>query len=358
MAEMQKTTPQSSVARWLDEHLGLSALYYEVPAHANTLPYLLGGISFVGFLVLIITGIWLAQYYHPHPTEAHESVVYIITKASLGDFIRSLHFWASNLVIVTVLLHMIRIFITASYKHPREINWLVGLGLLAVTIGFIFTSTVLKWDQEGYEAMVHNTEMAELVGRVGSWFSTEFTRSVPLLTRLYMAHVSILPIALVLLLLLHFFLIKRHGVSPLPRFEGQPYDAKKGPTTFVMHQKRMLGYGLLIFVTAAGLLAVLWPAPLGMPPVPGAEVTKPPWLFYWIYAFEDWGGIRALLLAPFLFFLLLALAPFVDRSAWLRPRRRMIFVIAGTVLLLGLIGLSFVTALTPQVPHTEEMIKP
>lgn len=262
--------------RWLDEHLGISAFDYVVPAHANKIWYLLGGVSVIGLLVLIATGIWLAQFYHPHPSQAYSSVVYIVTRAPLGGFIRGLHYWAANIVVATVLLHMSRVFLTASYKHPREINWFVGVGLLALMFGFIFTGTVLKWDQEGYEALGHEMEIAEMLGRFGGWFSPQFTESVPLLIRLYITHVSILPLLLLILLLVHFFQIRHYGISPPTNLEGQPYNPKLGTETFGLHLRRMLGYGLLIFIAATGLLSFVRPAPLGKPPIPGIEIKSLP----------------------------------------------------------------------------------
>jgi len=116
----------------------------------------------------------------------------------------------------TVLLHLGRIFVTGSYKCPREVNWLIGLGLLAITLGLIFTGTVMKWDQEGYEALGHNVEAGKLLGALGFWFSNDFEASLPLLGRLYMAHLVILPALGTLLLIAHFLLVKRHGISALP----------------------------------------------------------------------------------------------------------------------------------------------
>ena len=87
----------------LDERLGLSGLAYPVPAHANGIGYILGGISFFGFLILAGTGIWLAQFYHPTPATARESVVYIMNVAPLGDIVRGIHFWVANIVMATVL---------------------------------------------------------------------------------------------------------------------------------------------------------------------------------------------------------------------------------------------------------------
>ena len=95
---------------WLVERTGWKGLTYPVPAHANKIWYLLGGISFVGFLILFATGIYMAQFYNPQPSDAHQSAVYLITGVPLGDLIRSIHFWTAQIVTVTVVLHLLRIF--------------------------------------------------------------------------------------------------------------------------------------------------------------------------------------------------------------------------------------------------------
>ena len=140
----------------LDERLGLGAVQYPVPPHANTLGYSLGGITLICFLILVATGFLLAQYYNPLPEAANESTRYIITTAPLGRLVRGVHYWAAQAMVLAVSLHLIRAFVTAAYKRPREANWLIGVGLLALTSGLYFSGTVIKWDQEGYEAMLHN----------------------------------------------------------------------------------------------------------------------------------------------------------------------------------------------------------
>lgn len=353
-ADVEEQT-NSRLWRVLDERLGLSGLSYPVPEHANTLPYFLGGITLAGFVILVATGILLAQFYHPHPTNAHDSVIYIITQAPFGDFIRSLHFWAANVVVITALLHLIRVFSSGSFKRPREVNWLVGLGLLALTLGFVFTGTVMKWDQEGVEALAHNREIGELLGSFGTWFTNEFTISVPLLTRLYLAHVNLLLILLILLLLFHLYLIKQHGISPKVTIDATsgPPTAELGKSRFTTHLRRLIGYGFLL-LAADGALALLLPAPLGQPGVPGAEVSKPPWMFLPLYPLEDVLGIRGLLLGSIVLFGLLALVPFVDRSPWLSPRRRRWIMLAGFILLVVLIALAVFAWLSRPAAHLME----
>ncbi|HEY8869411.1 MAG TPA: cytochrome b N-terminal domain-containing protein [Candidatus Limnocylindrales bacterium] len=342
----------------IDERLGLSGLAYPVPAHANGIGYILGGITFFGFLILAITGIWLAQFYHATPEAARESVVYIMNVAPAGDIVRGVHFWTSNIVMATVLLHLGRIFGTGSYKRPREVNWLIGLGLLAITLGLIFTGTVMKWDQEGYEALGHNVEAAKLLGAIGFWFSSDFETSLPLLGRLYMAHAVILPALGTLLLIAHFLLVKRHGISALPAVadaavDGGPEPLKSG-STFAAHLVRMAGFGLLILAVTT-VLAIVLPAGLGPRPIPGTETTKPPWMFLPFYPFENWFGLAALIVVPAVLFGALAVVPFVDRSRYRSPGRRRVLMVIGAVVAAGLVALVLAATVTAPQAHIGKM---
>ena len=340
----------------IDERVGLSGLAYPVPVHANGIGYILGGITFFGFLILAATGVWLAQFYHATSASARESIVYIMNVAPLGDLLRGIHFWVANIVMATVLLHMGRVFVTGSYKRPREANWLIGLGLLGVTLGLIFTGTVLKWDQEGYEALGHNVEMGDLLGAFGFWFSADFTTSLPIIGRLYMAHIVILPALGTLLLIAHFLLVKRHGISALPAqadaaVDGGPTPARGG-STFTAHLVRMAGFGLLV-LAAATVVSLIVPAGLGERPIPGTETTKPPWMFLPFYPFEDWFGLSALLWVPVMLFGALALVPFVDRSPYRSPGRRRGFITIGAIVATALVALVIYALVTVPQAHIQ-----
>lgn len=342
----------------IDERLGLSGLAYPVPAHANGIGYILGGITFFGFLILAATGVWLAQFYSPSPGAARQSIAYIMGTAPFGDVVRGIHFWVANVVMATVLLHMGRVFVTGAYKRPREANWLIGVGLLGVTLGLIFTGTVLKWDQEGYEALQHNVEIGELLGGFGFWFTPEFTTTLPILGRLYMAHIVILPALGTFLLIAHFLLVKRHGVSAIPAVAdaavaGTGPAPEKGGSTFVAHLVRMTGFGLLI-LAAAAVLSLIFAAPIGDRPNPAIEVTKPWWMFLPFYPLEDWWGLTALLWAPAVFVGGLILVPFIDRSPWRSPSRRKWILAIGAVAAIALIGLALYAGLTPPASHVQD----
>src|SRR3990172_6336474 len=353
MATSVQSAPRSRISQWLNERLGLQGIAYPVPEHANSLPYILGSITLTGFVILFVTGIYLAQFYHPHPVDAHDSVVYIITAAPLGDLVRSIHLWTGQIITVTVLLHMLRVLFTGAYKRPREVNWYVGLGLLAVTLSLVFTGTVLKFDQEGLEALQHNKEAAELIAALGSWFSAEFSRSVPLLTRIFNAHVTILALFFGLLIAAHIYLIKQHGISPKVTPDAVACStAGEGRSRFDVHLRRLAGYGLIVLALAL-LFSLVFPAPIGQPGVAGAEVTKPGWMFLWLFPAEEAWGARALVIVPVLLGLLLALVPILDRSPYLSPRRRKALIVVAGVLLIAIVASGVTAALQPVEAHLE-----
>ncbi|GAB1339817.1 hypothetical protein ACE1SV_64070 [Streptomyces sp. E-15] len=184
----------------VDERMGIKALTYPVPEHANNLAWSLGGITAVAFVILLVTGIYITQFYAPIPQDANQSVRDLVTDIWLGSFARGLHFWAAQAMFVLALLHLLRVFFHASYKKPREGNWVIGAAMLLLTFLAVFTGTVLKWDQEGYEALAHNLDVANLLGGAGIWFTDKLTNRVPILLRLFNAHVLIVP-GLILLLL-------------------------------------------------------------------------------------------------------------------------------------------------------------
>jgi ubiquinol-cytochrome c reductase cytochrome b subunit len=349
--------------RWIDSRFGLDAFRYHVPAYANRLPYLLGGITLVGILILIATGIYLAQFYHPDPTDAHASVAYIIDEAQLGDFVRGVHFWTANIVMVTLLFHIGRVLVWGAYRAPREVTWLAGVGLLVVMMGLFFTGTVIKWDQEGFEALGHNEEMGELLGGLGSWFTTEFSRSAPLLGRVYTAHVTILPALLTLIVAAHLLLIRLHGIAPRPgEGEGEVKEhlrpaglGEHSPEVshFDAHARKIVGYGLLLTAVAI-VLALLLSPPLGPPPVPGEEVTKPAWVFVWLYPFENWWGLKALLWVPIGLVVALALIPFLDRSPLKSLRSRWLLLLLVAAIFLAIVAFGFYGRVTTPASHLME----
>lgn len=331
----------------VDDRLGLTALQYPVPEHANNLAWSLGGLTATALVVLIATGMILTQFFNPIPEEANASVRRIVEDVPLGQLIRGVHFWAAQAMYVLAGAHLLRVFLTGSYKRPREANWLIGVAMFALVIGAIFTGTVIKWDQEGFEALAHNLEVGRLVGGAGFWFSAEFSADLPLIVRLYVAHVAIIPGLILALLAVHFLLVKRHGISPHPSLPDTPTEPRE---PFTHHLRRLGAFGLAL-IGGLVIVATLFPPVIGPTPVEGIEVTRPVWMFWWLFTLENWWGVNAILWGTVALFALLASVPFVDR----RPERRwtkrpLALCLAGAALLVIII-LTYVTATTSAVEH-------
>ena len=287
----------------LSERLGLRGLDYEIPETANRWTYMLGGLTAFFLLVLIATGLYLAQFYNPNPLGAHDSVLYIIARAPLGDWVRSLHYWSAGAVTVTIVAHLAWVFWRRSYTKPREGTWWAGVGLAGLVFLLLVTGTVLRWDQEGYEALAHFVAGGEMTGWLGRFFTEGFTVSAPLLSRIYALHTSLLPLAVVGLMGLHFWLIRHLGI----------HASGERTAVFREHAVRLTGLSLVAFA-GVGLLAAFVPEGLGYPPVQGVEITKPFWPVLWVYGLENLLGAWGMVLGPALLGAFLAAVPLLDRG--------------------------------------------
>ena len=152
---------------WLDERirirdLGRSFADRPIPGGASWF-YVLGASLVFIFTLQMATGILLAMYYAPTPDHAYASVKFIQEEAPLGSFVRGLHHWGASFMMVIVGLHLLRVFVFGSYKKPREVVWLIGVGLIAIVGGFAFTGYLLPWDQKAYWATVVGTNVAGTV---------------------------------------------------------------------------------------------------------------------------------------------------------------------------------------------------
>jgi cytochrome b6 len=128
----------------------------------------MGGITFYLFLVLTITGVLLMFYYHPTKGQAYQDIIYLMSDVPFGKLLRNMHRWAGHLMVITVWLHMFRVFLTGSYKKPREFNWCVGVVLLVLTLLLSFTGYLLPDDQLGFWAVTVGTTMAQNTPLLGS----------------------------------------------------------------------------------------------------------------------------------------------------------------------------------------------
>lgn len=189
----------------------------------------MGGISFLLFIILTVTGLILMFYYRPTAEYAYADMKYLEFDVPFGMFLRNMHRWAAHLMVVTVWLHMLRVFLTGSYKHPREFNWVVGVILLVLTLLLSFTGYLLPWDQLAMWAITVGTNMARatpLLGHQGP-FGPELGMKPdndirflllggtqvgpPALLRFYVLHCVALPLLAALFLIVHFWRVRKDG---------------------------------------------------------------------------------------------------------------------------------------------------
>jgi quinol-cytochrome oxidoreductase complex cytochrome b subunit len=201
----------------------------------------LGMASVAAFLITLVTGVLLMFYYKPYPDVAYESMKDIHFVVPTGRFVRNVHRWAANVMVVVVILHMARAFYTAAYRHPREFNWLIGMALLVTTLGLSFTGYLLPWDQLAYWAITIGANIAQAPREVTDALGiTEVfdpgglqrllllgsdTVGEEALIRFYLLHVILLPLLAALLMAVHFWRIRKDGGLTKP----VDVEARLGP---------------------------------------------------------------------------------------------------------------------------------
>jgi quinol-cytochrome oxidoreductase complex cytochrome b subunit len=206
---------------WLDRTFGIKKphprfLYRPIPEGVNYF-FCLGGIAFALFILLFATGLMLAIYYVPSESEAYASILHINNAVRFGWFIRAFHKWSAHLFIIAIILHTIRVFIYKAYRHPRELNWIVGSLTLVLAFASGFTGYLLPWDQKAYWATQVGTSIARTIPLIGPYLchflqGGEGITSATLI-RFYAFHVLYLPLLMCLALWAHFHLVKRQGIK-------------------------------------------------------------------------------------------------------------------------------------------------
>jgi quinol-cytochrome oxidoreductase complex cytochrome b subunit len=209
---------------WLDERVGLQGIYKDVldrPEPRGSWWNTLGSASLFLFVLQGVTGIFLTTYYTPSPDHAYDSITYIMNGVAFGWLIRGIHHWGATLMVVVVFIHLLRVFVTASFKYPRELTWLIGVGLLLLTLGMGFTGYLLPWDQRAYWATTVGTQIAGTVPLIGEIILKALRGGAELsaltLQRFFSAHIWMLPALLAGLIGAHLYLVIRHGESHWPR---------------------------------------------------------------------------------------------------------------------------------------------
>ena len=221
---------KKAISLWFEERLGLDAVrqfiaHKTVPLHSATPWYYFGGITLFLFVLQVLTGVLLLLYYRPTPSEAYESVQFIMTRVQFGWLVRSIHSWSANLMILAAFIHMFSVVFLHAYRKPRELTWLSGVVLLGLAMAFGFSGYLLPWNTVSYFATKVGTDMAASVPWIGPPLA-RFLRGGEevggaTLTRFFGFHVAVLPGLATVLLILHLLLVQKLGISSPPKVEAE-----------------------------------------------------------------------------------------------------------------------------------------
>ncbi len=337
----------TNIFRWLDERLDLrrakhDLLDREVPDRL-TWWHTLGSATLTVFLVQVITGATLATYYSASPDHAYDSIRFLSREVASGALLRGIHHWGASAMVVLIIAHVIRVFSVGAYKYPREINWLLGVCLFLVVMGFSFTGYLLPWDQKAYWATAVGTNIAGTTPVVGGSLVAMLRGGSELgaatLARFYAFHVLWLPLVLAAFVALHLVIVVRQGIAARPRdlevgapkstrdpaypaYYKQAYaTSKRGGVRFwpdILGKDAIVSASVVLLIV---LLAAVFGAPLEAPAdaTDTAYVPRPEWYFLPIYQLLKLvpGSMESLVAVgvPTVFVLVLLALPFFDRRS-------------------------------------------
>ncbi|GAB4337973.1 MAG: cytochrome bc complex cytochrome b subunit [Calditrichia bacterium] len=309
-----------------------------IPNHMKKWFYCAGATPMILFGLQVVTGILLTFYFVPSPEMAYESVRHITEDVRMGFWIRGLHRWGSNLMIISLLLHMTRVFFTRSYQRPRELNWIVGVGLFLLTLTFSFTGYSLTYNQLSYWATTVGTNMIKEVPIIGQ-MALEFLRggeevNANTLTRFFTIHVGLLPPLLILLISVHIIILRLHGVS-------EPEGFEKGHYPFYPHHFYKIIIITLFLLCVMSTLTVILPPGMGEPADPTITPPhiKPEWYFFPTYRFLKLVPLNIGIYATAFFLLFMTFWPFIEPlvAKTGEGRRKLAFSVGGLTLIFTVI---------------------
>ena len=339
----------NSMSEWLDHRTGVQTavrqfLYEDIPASSGW-RQVFGSVAVFLFLVQAFTGSLLAFNYAPTPGDAYNSLRYILTELTGGRLIRGLHHWGASMMIVVVVLHMVQVFLYGAYKKPREATWMVGVVLMLLTLAYGLTGYLLPWDNRAYWGTVVTTQIAGQAPIIGPYLTRLLggggAVGVVTFARFYGMHVLLLPPATVLLIAIHVYLVRKHGVAPSPGDELLPKRQ--------FFPVQVFKDTVAIFVAFAILftLALMVRVPLEQlaDPTDTSYIPRPEWYFLFLFQtlklFPGPLEIVGSVVLPSLAILALILVPFLDRGRMVKVTRR---TFAIGVVVLAAIGWGGLTA--------------
>ena len=307
-------------------------------------------------VVLGITGFILMIFYTPSTDVAYFDMLNILSNVPFGKLMRDVHRLCAELMVAIVVLHMLRVFVTGSYKVPRSFNWLVGMTLLFITLGFSFSGYLLPWDQLAYWAITIGTSVADSIPVIGSQVQTLLAGGPEVgqlgLLRFYTLHVIILPIALAIMFGVHYHKVVRQGISLPPSMEaggGKDPERASFLPDILVREVMWVMVALLAILLAA---TTFFNAPLEdhANPFQTPLHSTAPWYFLWLQGLiklpDIFGGIVEGkfvwgLIIPGIFFAILFGLPYIDRNPSRRWQDRKLALGIGAVVIVALAVLTW-----------------
>ncbi len=337
---------------WLEHRTGLetavkSFLYEDIPASSGW-HQVIGSMAVFFFLIQGVTGALLAFNYAPTPGDAYNSVRYIMTELTGGRLIRGLHHWGASMMIVVVVLHMLQVFLFGAYKKPREATWMMGVILLLITLGFGLTGYLLPWDNRAYWGTVVTTQIAAGAPLVGPYLVRLLGGEgigVVTFARFFALHVVLLPPLTLILIGVHVYLVRKHGVAPAA-------DDTAPPRKFYPEQvfKDTVGFAIAFLILFLMAAFVDLPLEKLADPTDTSYIPRPEWYFLFLFqtlkAFKGPLEVVGSTVLPGIAILVLFCIPLIDRGPMVRLGKRVFAISIAVLALAGWGGLTTAAILT------------
>ena len=336
--------------------LHLRPKYYQRASTWFTHTWRLGWFSVFFFTVETFTGIILMLFYAPTPERAYGDMLHIIGNVPYGLFMRDLHRLGAEGMVAVVVLHMLRVFFTGSYKGPRKFTWFTGVVLLLVTLFLSFSGYLLPWDQLAYWAVTIGTSMAEAAPLFGREVNLLLRGAIDIwaggLLRFYLLHVLLLPLLAIIVISIHYYKVAREHFISLPANieEGENLDPEYKRhaeeridliPNLMTHELMLTSIGLFLMVLAC---ATFYHAPLEAHADPQVTPlhTKAPWYFLWLQGLLKLGDKMIMGVAiPTVIFGVLFVVPWLDKNPYRLAKKRKLAIAMGIFASISMLILSY-----------------
>jgi ubiquinol-cytochrome c reductase cytochrome b subunit len=334
--------------------------------------YVFGSATLVSFIVAVISGIPLAAQYATGTGQAYQSLEFISHQAILGLQIRSIHYFSASAMMILIGIHMLRVFVMGAYKYPREVNWILGVLLLILTVGIVFTGQILRWDQIGVNTLMITVFQAVRTPFIGNWVGDLVlggnTITGVTLSRMYALHVFVLPGLLFAVVGFHIYMVVHAGISDVPA-RGRPVEPgqyrawyrellkRDGVPFWPDAAWRDVAFGVAVVIVITAVALIFGPPALAGPPNPADVnvIPRPDWYFLWYYAalallpygMENY----VIILGPLLLFVGLFSLPFWANRGERSPTRRPWAAITAILAAVVILTLTVIGSIAPWSPQ-------